>query len=550
MNQIKDFYNNLGSEILRLSIQHLELTLIAMVIAILIAVPLGIIIAKTKTRIIQSATLSSISMVQTIPSLALIAFVMIIFKAAGLHTIGFFPGITALVVYALLPIVRNTYTGISQVEPSTIEVAKSMGMTKTQILFRVELPLSIPVIMAGIKISTTWTIGLATLVSLIGAGGLGDLIFSGIRNVRESYIIAGAVPAAVMALIAEWLLGKIELSLTPDGIQDEALHSNKKPRFLTPQRKLVLVGIGFAVLVAFLTFRMLPSSHKKGIVPGFEAEFIARPDGLPGLYKKYNFKFNKKPKHLDTGLMYKACETGSIDVIDGFSTDGRIPAFGLVALKDDKKFFPPYYATPLVRENTLKKFPELRSVIASLAGKISETDMQKMNYSVSREKDPIDPKQAAKRFLIEKGLISVDSEPGDGSAGIVAVGCKDYTEQSIIGQMLSILIEYNTDLKVDRKLNLGGTMICFNALTNGDLDLYVDYTGTVLMSILKKPPVSSPEKAFNISHSNLKEKYRILMTEPLGFNNTYTLTVRKGFSKKYNVKTISDLVKLVQKKKN
>ena len=550
MSNFEHFYETIGKKILTLSLQHIELTMVSMLIAIIISIPLGIFIAKTKYKHLQSTILSILSMTQTIPSLALIAFVMVLFQLIGLPTIGAVPGVTALVVYALLPIVRNTYTGISQVEASDIEVAKSMGMTKTQILFKVELPMSIPIIMTGIKISTTWTIGLVTLVALIGAGGLGDLIFSGIRNVRVNDILAGAIPAALMALIAEWLLGKFELMLTPIGLRDEkeVLSAKNSNAFWKKLIKIsTVVGI-LVIIVGTIVFKM-GSSNKFAIKSGFEAEFISRVDAFPGLYKKYDFKFNTPPRQMDEGLMYNACKIGSVDVICGYSTDGRIPAFNLVTLKDDKKFFPPYYAVPLVREQTLEKYPELQKILDLLAGKINETEMQRLNYSVSRGENPLTPQLAAKEFLMSKKLISADSKKGNGQAGTVTIGSKNYTEQSILGEMFALLIEYKTNLKVNRKLNLGGTMICFNALNSNDLDLYIDYTGTILLSILKQLGEKNPQTTYQKSKKLLKNKFNIKLLKPLGFNNTYTLTTSKDFSEKHKLETISDLVKLIKTKK-
>jgi len=157
--------------------------------------------------------------IQTIPSLALIAFIVVIFAFMGLPTIGTVPALVALVLYALLPILRNTYTGIRQVDASIIEVATGMGMKPYQILLSVELPLSLPVIMAGIRISTVWTIGVATLCALIGAGGLGDLIIKGLRSIRLDYLSAGTLPAAALALVLDWILGLIEKWLTPEGLR-------------------------------------------------------------------------------------------------------------------------------------------------------------------------------------------------------------------------------------------------------------------------------------------------------------------------------------------
>jgi osmoprotectant transport system permease protein len=157
--------------------------------------------------------------IQTIPSLALISFIVVFFALVSLPTVGVLPALVALVLYALLPIMRNTYTGIRQIEPELIEVATGLGMKPRQILFQVELPLAIPVIMAGIRISTVWTIGIATLCGLIGAGGLGDLIIKGLRSIRIDYLLAGTIPAALLALTSEGLLALVEKWMKPGGIE-------------------------------------------------------------------------------------------------------------------------------------------------------------------------------------------------------------------------------------------------------------------------------------------------------------------------------------------
>lgn len=164
--------------------------------------------------------LGATGIIQTIPAIALIAFIMLLFNLVGfLPTIGLAPALLSLVLYALLPILRNTYTSIRQVDPAIKEVAKGMGMKDLQILLSVELPLSLAVIMAGIRISTVWTIGIATLCAVIGAGGLGDPIFGGIRTFDFSRLLAGTLPAAAMAIIADTILAKLEKWLTPEGIK-------------------------------------------------------------------------------------------------------------------------------------------------------------------------------------------------------------------------------------------------------------------------------------------------------------------------------------------
>ncbi len=138
---------------------------------------------------------------------------------------------------------------------------------------------------------------------------------------------------------------------------------------------------------------------------GFTAEFIDRPDGLKGLTAAYDFQFNKKPMQLDPGLMYKACADGEIDVICAFATDGRIAAFDLLTLQDDKKFFPPYQAAIVVRQDTLEKYPQLRKVLESLSGRIDDRTMQELNYKVDRKENPMRARQVAREFLLEQGLI-------------------------------------------------------------------------------------------------------------------------------------------------
>lgn len=222
MNTLISFLQKLGPEILSRTYEHIYLVFFAMVIATSIALSVGIYLTRCRWPKLVSVIMGIAGTIQTIPSLALIAFIVVFFAILRLPTIGVVPALIALVLYALLPILRNTYTGIKQVDASTIDVAKGMGMKPHQILFSVELPLSLPVIMAGIRISTVWTIGVATLCGLIGAGGLGDLIIKGLRSIRPDYLLAGTIPAAALALIFDWILGLVEKWLTPEGLRTDA----------------------------------------------------------------------------------------------------------------------------------------------------------------------------------------------------------------------------------------------------------------------------------------------------------------------------------------
>lgn len=215
------FLESYGRDIAYLTGQHLMLTAIAMLIACVMAIPLGVVLARTRWRRLASATIALVSLVQPIPSLALVALAAVAFLALGLSTIGMGPALLALVAYALLPVLRNTYTGIRQVDPTIVEVATGMGMRSWQVLLRVQLPLALPVIMTGIRIATVWTIGVATLVSYIGAHSLGDLISRGLSNNRPSLILAGALPAIALALAFDWGLALLEKSLSADRQPDQ-----------------------------------------------------------------------------------------------------------------------------------------------------------------------------------------------------------------------------------------------------------------------------------------------------------------------------------------
>jgi osmoprotectant transport system permease protein len=210
VNLIQEFINR-KEDIIDATVQHLELSFVAVIIAILIAVPAGILL--TRYQRLASPIIGLVSLFQTIPSLALLGFMI------PLMGIGWTPSIVALTIYGLLPILRNTYTGIMNVDKSMIEAGVGMGMTNLQVLFKVELPLALSVIMAGIRTSTVMIIGVATLASLIGAGGLGDLIFRGIATVSPELILAGAIPAALLALIFDTLLEWLEKLVTPKGIK-------------------------------------------------------------------------------------------------------------------------------------------------------------------------------------------------------------------------------------------------------------------------------------------------------------------------------------------
>ncbi len=192
-------------EIMTLSLEHLRLVLWSMMFALLIGIPLGVLLARRPR--LRAVVLGTNNVIQTIPSLALFGLLLPVpWLGARADRLT----ITALTLYALLPIVRNTYIGISGVDASVLEVATGMGLTARQILWHVELPLASPVILGGVRVATVITIGVATIAAAIGAGGLGEFIFRGLAMVDNNVILAGAIPAALMALAADGAIGALQ----------------------------------------------------------------------------------------------------------------------------------------------------------------------------------------------------------------------------------------------------------------------------------------------------------------------------------------------------
>lgn len=218
MSAILDWFARLGERfmlqrfvILQCLAGHVYLVVVAMALAIAIGVPLGLLL--TRNRRLSGSVLAGVGVIQTLPSLALVALTVPIWGTGQTGCI------IALFLYALLPMVRNAYTGVKEVDPATIESARGMGMTSMQILFRIELPLSVPMIMAGIRTSTIICVGIATLGGVIGAGGLGALIWRGIGRTNDFDIILGAVPAMALALVLDRVLAMGEKAFTPSGLR-------------------------------------------------------------------------------------------------------------------------------------------------------------------------------------------------------------------------------------------------------------------------------------------------------------------------------------------
>lgn len=507
---------------LSLFLEHIELTVLAVAFAILIGVPIGIFISYVKK--LNKPVLGIASVVQAIPSMALLGF-MIPFLG-----IGTVPAIVVVILYSLLPIIKNTYTGISGISDTMIEAATGIGLTKGQILFKIQIPQALPVIMAGIRISAVSAVGLMTMAAFIGGGGLGYLIFSGIRTVNNYQILAGAIPACILALAVDYFFGLIEKLVTPISLQmqgktrEQVLNGRKKQK--------IIVGIILALIVLlFLSTIKLDKPNEKTLTVGskdfteqnilcemtsnyieantdiavsrqcnlggaqvvFSAlnrgdidlyidylgtdytdilkhtpisnvdqvyqtvkkefkeqygievlnpmnfnntyalavrqdtaqeynlktisdlarvsqnltisptlEFVNRQDGLPGLLQTYNLSF-KDTIAMDGSPRYTALMNNNSQVIDAFTTDGLLRKFDLVVLEDDKNFFPPYYAVPLMKTETLKTYPELENLLNTLGTYLTDAVMQELNYQV--DELGRSPERVAREFLQAQGLI-------------------------------------------------------------------------------------------------------------------------------------------------
>lgn len=386
---MSNFINQLMTkrvEIVSLLLKHIELTIVAVLISVIIGVPLGIIISRNKK--LANGVIGLANLTQAIPSLAILGFLIPIIG------IGSAPAITMVVLYSMLPIIKNTYTGIININPDMLEAAKGLGMTNKQTLKLVKIPLAMPVIMAGIRMASVTAVGLMTIAAFVGAGGLGYLVFSGIQTVDNNLILFGAIPAAVLALVMDYITGKIEQATMPNGIK-------KSDGTMKVRRKAV----------------------------------------------------SKKEKNIRYSL----------------ATIAMVALIGIVIV------------------------PKV--------------------MAMGEEK--------------------------------ITIGSKNYTEQLILGNVLSELIKDKTDLKVEEKLNLGGSQIAFSALKEGSIDLYAEYLGTGYVSILNiDEPNSNKEEVYNIVKERFSKDYNIEVLNPLGFNNTYAMAVTKETAEKYNLKTVSDLAKV------
>ncbi|WP_432681237.1 osmoprotectant update ABC transporter permease/substrate-binding subunit OpuFB [Bacillus velezensis] len=274
-------------------LEHIQISLIALILAAIIAIPIGIYLTRHKK--IAEGLIGITSVIQTIPSLALLGILIPLFG------IGRVPAIIALVAYALLPILRNTYTGIKEVNPPLIEAARAMGMNSIKRLIKVELPLAMPVIMAGIRTATVLIIGTATLAALIGAGGLGDIILLGIDRNDTNLILLGAIPAALLAILFDFLLKTFEN--------------------LSYKKAFVSMGVTGILTLAIIVAPLIGHQNEKIVIAG---KLGSEPEILINMYKlliedETDLQVELKPDLGKTSFVFNALKTGSVDVYPEFT---------------------------------------------------------------------------------------------------------------------------------------------------------------------------------------------------------------------------------------
>jgi osmoprotectant transport system permease protein len=325
-----------------------------------------------------------------------------------------------------LPILRNTVTGVEDVQGAVKEAAVGMGMTDAQVLKNVELPLATPSILAGIRTATVVSVGVATLAALIGGGGLGVYVFRGISLANTTMILAGAIPAAGLALSLDALLGLME---------------RRMKSLLVP---VVVVVVALALAAAGHTF-VRAQRPASGLRVGAPPEFMERADGYPGLAARYAMR--AEVVEMDHGLMYRAIVDQRVDAVIGYSTDGEIAAMHLRALDDDLHYFPPYFVAALARKPLLEAHPDLRAALGKLSGRIDAASMARLNARAEHDGEPADA--IAADFLRRENLVVGPRRRG--APADVVIGSKIFAEQYVLAEMFASLVESYTTLRVELK---------------------------------------------------------------------------------------------------
>lgn len=312
-----EFFNYVANNylyMLNLLVDHIALTAIAVGFAILIGVPMGILISYVKPA--SKPVMGTANIIQAIPSIALLGLMIPLFG------IGEVPAVIAVTLYSLLPIIKNTYTGISNISPLTIEVSKGIGLNGLQRLFRVQIPLALPIIMAGVRISAVTAVGLMTMAAYIGADGLGKLVLSGISSMNTAKIFAGAIPACILALVVDYFFSLVEKLVTPKGIAiktGKAISKKKEKNQRIYQRIALSSLAAILIAVIIIPYALTP---KYDVVIG--SKTATEPEILNYVMAEYieektDLKVQRKTGLGDTQPLYGALKSKQIDIVIGYT---------------------------------------------------------------------------------------------------------------------------------------------------------------------------------------------------------------------------------------
>jgi osmoprotectant transport system permease protein len=509
MTALLEFLTSHRAELAARLGEHVLLVAVSTLAAAAAGIPLGI--AAARRPGLARPIVAAANLAQTIPSLALFGFLIPLPLIGG---IGTRTALVALTVYAILPILRGTITGIQGVPAAVVECAVAMGLTPRQVLRQVEWPLALPSIVSGLRVAVVVGVGTATIASAIGAGGLGDYIFRGLAMVDPVVIMAGALPAALLAVVADGMLaaaarladrrrrsprtamavaaltallgvsalwaatgsrgadivvgsknfteqvvlgellaqvieretalrvdrrlnlggtaiahqamvsGGIDayveytgtsltaiFNLPPSGDSDQVFDQVRDRYASLGLTALPRLGFNntFAILVRRSDAERLgvKTIGDVGKHPewraGFGYEFLERPDGFAGLQRTYGLRFASQPRVMDLNLIYRAVAAGEIDVTAGDATSGLIDSLGLLALDDDRRYFPVYDAIPIVRAAVLLRYPAVGDALRRLAGRITAAEMRQMNFAVDGERRR--PADVVRAFLDRIGRL-------------------------------------------------------------------------------------------------------------------------------------------------
>jgi len=510
--------------------EHIELVALALVTAVAIGVPVAV--AVRKNRPVAGAFLGLAGVVQTIPSLALLSIMLPLFG------LGRNSAVAALFLYALLPVIRNTLVGLASVAPDVTEVARGLGMDRAQLFWNVELPLALPTIFAGLRIAAVINVGVATLGALVGAGGLGVFIFRGIANNQPAVVLLGAVPAALLALTIDGLLGLAERMIVRH-----------------PWR----VAVAGTLLVAGCLVALWQPGPKATLLFGFPTGFVQRADGYDAWRQHYQLP-PVRFQELDVNLLYDTLRRGETDVAFAGAIDGRIDAFGLRVLADDRNFFPPYDGALLARKKLFQRVPTLRPLLEKLNGALTTETIRQLDRRVAQ--DGLTSAAAAREFLRTwtktAGIDWQEKRAAAKSVEIdspdILIGAKTSAVQYLLGRILEQLIDGATGWNAQLKSSLGSTAICFESLRRGDIDLYPEYNGMLAVTIFD---IGSDPAAMDRLRdgdqlnrwlaAELARRYDLEWMPPLGFSSNYVMLVRADDARFNGIKTMSELAERLRR---